>query len=200
VGSNNRIILTSEGDLVTKNLFSHSTLFKRQEVGRGKFSPLMAFDEAFGEWEARTGDCRPPALVPPGQGLTVSAAGAQAITELALQGAWHRLMQRIQDKPDPLAPWHWWCPRKEWILLVPLVDKLKLPQHGWTSVVNYWCPHYNLGTLCTTDTHATFIPPKDHRDTEKAILDSQAAVLKWTMDFPRDETDREDGSGLEFEC
>jgi len=37
-------------------------------------------------------------------------------------------------------------------------------------------------------------------DTEKALLDSQAAVLKWTMDFPRDEIDREDGSGLEFEC
>jgi len=35
---------------------------------------------------------------------------------------------------------------------------------------------------------------------ERAVLDSQAAVLKCTMDFPRDETDREDGSGLEFEC
>ena len=76
------------------------------------------------------------------------------------------------------------------------VDKLKLPQHGWTSVVNYW---YNLGTWCTTDTHATFIPLEDHRDMEKAVLDSQAAVLKWTMVFPRDETDRENGSGLEFE-
>jgi hypothetical protein len=54
--------------------------------------------------------------------------------------------------------------------------------------------------LCTTDTHATLISPEDHRDTEKAVLDSQADVLKWTMDFPRDETDREDGSGLEFEC
>jgi len=92
------------------------------------------------------------------------------------------------------------CPRKEWILLVTLVDKLKLPQHGWTSVDNYWFPHYNLGTLRTTVTHATFIPPEDHRDTEKAVLDSQAAVLKWMMDFPRDETDREDGTDLECEC
>jgi hypothetical protein len=83
---------------------------------------------------------------------------------------------------------------------VTLVDKLELPQHGWTSVVNSWCPHYNMGTWCTIDIHATFIPPEDHRDTENVILDSQAAVLKWTMDFPRDETDREDGSGLEFEC
>jgi len=70
---------------------------------------------------------------------------------------------------------------------VTLVDKSKQPQHGWTSVDNCCCPHYNLGT---TGTDATFIPPEDHRDTEKAILDSQAAVLKWTMDFPRDETDR----------
>jgi len=99
--------------LVTKNIFSHSRLFRRQQVGRGKFSPLMAFDEAFGEWEARTGDCRSCAFVPPGQGLTISAADAQAITELALQGAWHRLRQRRQDKPDQLAPWHWLKPRKE---------------------------------------------------------------------------------------
>jgi len=82
-------------------------------VGRGKFSPLMAFDEVFGEWEARTGDCRPPALVPPGEGLTVSAADTQAITEQALQGAWHRLRQRRQDISDLLAPWHWLSPRKE---------------------------------------------------------------------------------------
>jgi len=80
VGSDIRIILTSEGDLVTKNLFSRPTLFRRQQVGRGEFSPLMAFDEVFGVWEARTGDYRPLALVPPGQGLTVCAAGAQAIT------------------------------------------------------------------------------------------------------------------------
>jgi hypothetical protein len=99
----------------------------------------MAFDEAFGEWEARTGGCRPPALVPPGQSLTVNAADAQAITELALQGAWHRLRQRIRDKPDSLAQWHWLSSRKEWILIVTLVDKLKLPQHGWASVDNYWC-------------------------------------------------------------
>ena len=104
VGSDIRTILSSEGGIVTKNIYSHSRLFRRQQVGRGKFFPLMAFDEAFGEWEARTGDCRPPALVPPGQGLTVRAANAQAITELALQGAWHRLRQRIRDKPDSLAP------------------------------------------------------------------------------------------------
>ena len=35
---------------------------------------------------------------------------------------------------------------------------------------------------------------------EKVVLGSQADVLKWTMEFPRDETDREDGLGLEFEC
>ena len=81
-----------------------------------------------------------------------------------------------------------------------LVDKLKLPQYGWTSVANYWCPHYNMVTLCTTGTHATFIPPEDHRDAEKVVLGSKADVLKWTTDFPRDEIDREDGSGLEFEC
>jgi len=130
VGSDIRTILASERGLVTKNIYSHSRLFRRQQVGRGKFSPLMAFDEAFGEWEARTGDCRPPALVPLGQGLTVSAADAQAITELALQGAWHRLRQRRKDKPDLLAPWHWLSPRKDWILLVALVDKFKLRQYG----------------------------------------------------------------------
>jgi len=107
VGSDIRIILSSEGDLVTKSIFSYSRLFRRQQVGKCKFSPIMAFDQAFGEWEARTGDYKPSALVPPGQGLTVSAAGAQAITELTLQGAWQRLRQRRQDKPDPLAPWHW---------------------------------------------------------------------------------------------
>jgi len=32
------------------------------------------------------------------------------------------------------------------------------------------------------------------------VLDSQAAVLKWTMGFYRDDIDREDSSGLEFEC
>jgi len=54
--------------------------------------------------------------------------------------------------------------------------------------------------LHTIGTHATFIPPEDHRDERNAVLDSQAAVLKWTMGFHRDETDREDSSGLEFEC
>jgi len=59
VGSHLRLILSSEGDLATKNSLSHSRFFRKQKVGRGKFSPLTAFDEAFGEWEAITGDCRP---------------------------------------------------------------------------------------------------------------------------------------------
>jgi len=200
VGSDLRLILASEEDLATKNSLSHSRFFRRQQVGRGKFSPLTALDEAFGEWEARTGDCRPPALVPPGRGLAKDATAAQDITAMALQGAWNRLRQRRRDKPDLLSPWHWLCPRKEWILLTTLVDKLKLPKHGWTSVDNYWCPYHNVGTKCTVGTHATFIPPGDHRDEKRAVLDSQATVLKWTTDFPRDDTDREDGSGLEFEC
>jgi len=161
VGSDLRLILVSEGDLVTK-ISLLSRFFRRQQVGRGKFSPLMAFDEAFGEWEARTGDCRLPALVPPGRGLAMDAADAQNITAMALQGAWSRLRQRRRDKPDLLSPWHWLCPRKEWILLTTLVDKLKLPKHGWTSVDNYWCPFHNVGTKCTVGTHATFIPPEDH--------------------------------------
>jgi hypothetical protein len=57
-----------------------------------------------------------------------------------------------------------------------------------------------MGTQCTTGTHATFIPLEDHLDVERAVLDSQAVVLQCTMDVPRDQTDREDGSGLEFEC
>ena len=48
--------------------------------------------------------------------------------------------------------------------------------------------------------HATFIPPEDQRDEGRAALDSQATVFKWTTDFPRDDIDREDNSGLEFEC
>jgi len=57
-----------------------------------------------------------------------------------------------------------------------------------------------VGTKCTVGTHATFIPPEDHRDEKRAVLDLQAAVLKWMIDFPRDDTDRENGSGLEFGC
>jgi len=57
-----------------------------------------------------------------------------------------------------------------------------------------------MGTKCTIGTHATFIPPEDHRDEKRAVLDSQAAVFKWMMDSPRDNIDREDGSGLECEC
>jgi len=200
VGSDLRLILASEGDLATKNFLIHSRFFRRQLVGRGELSPLMAFDEAFDEWEARTGDCRPPALVPPGQGLTMDATAAQDITAMALQGAWNRLRQRRRDKPDLLSPWHWLCPRKEWILLTTLVDILKLPKHGWTSVDNYWCPFHNMGTKCTVGTHATFIPPEDHRDGKRAVLDSQTAVFKWMIVFPRDDTDREDGSGFEYEC
>jgi hypothetical protein len=87
MGSDLRIILASKGDLVTRNSFSHSRLFRRRQLGMGRFSPLMPFVEAFGEWKARTGHCRPPALVPPGRGLTDDATDAQAITEMALQGA-----------------------------------------------------------------------------------------------------------------
>jgi len=59
-----------------------------------------------------------------------------------------------------------------------------------------------METKCTIGTPATVIPPEDHRDERRAVLDSQAAVLKWTMDIPRDEIHREDtsSSGLEFEC
>jgi len=57
-----------------------------------------------------------------------------------------------------------------------------------------------MGAWCTISTHATFIPLEDHRDAEKVVLDSQSDVNKWTTDFPRDEIDREDGLGLEFEC
>jgi len=56
-----RIILTLEGDLVTKNLFSHSRLWKRQQVGRAKFSPVMAFGETFGEWRLGWGTADLPA-------------------------------------------------------------------------------------------------------------------------------------------
>jgi len=99
-----RLILALEGDLATRNSFSHSRFFRKQQVGRGKFSPLTAVVEAFGEWEARTGECRPPALVPAGQGLAEDAAVAQAVTAIALQGAWSRLRQRKRDKPDLLSP------------------------------------------------------------------------------------------------
>jgi len=53
-----------------------------------------------------------------------------------------------------------------------------------------------MGTKCTIGTHATFIPPEDHRDEKRALLDSQAAEFKWMMDFPTDDTDREEGSSL----
>jgi len=100
--------------------------------------------------------------------------------------------------PDLMAPRHWLGPRKEWLLLRTLVDKLKLPTYGWSTVDSFWCPHHKTGTKCTTGMHTTFIPPEDHRDEEKAMLDSQAAVFKWTRDFPRE--DREDNAGLEFKC
>jgi len=57
-----------------------------------------------------------------------------------------------------------------------------------------------MGTKCTVGTHVTFLPPEDHQDKKKAVLDSQAAVLIWTIHFPKDDFYREDGSGLEFEC
>jgi len=84
VGSDTSLILTSEGDLATRTSVSHSRLFRRKQIGRGKFSPLMAFDEAFGEWDSRTGDCRPPALVPPGRGLAADAATAQVVTDIMI--------------------------------------------------------------------------------------------------------------------
>jgi len=92
------------------------------------------------------------------------------------------------------------CPKTEWILLTTLVDKLKLPKHGWTSVDSYWSPYHNMGTKCTTGTHTTNILPENHWDEARAVLDSQATVLNWTTDFPTDDIDREDNSGLEFEC
>ena len=84
MGSDIRLILALEGDLATRDSFSHSKFFGKQQVGRGKFYPLVAFDEAFGEWEARTGDCRPPTLVPPGRGLAKDAAVAQAVTAISV--------------------------------------------------------------------------------------------------------------------
>ena len=60
VGSDIGLILAAEGDLATTTAFSHSRLFSKRQVGRGKDSPLQAFNEAFGEWEARTSDCRQP--------------------------------------------------------------------------------------------------------------------------------------------
>jgi len=89
----------------------------------------MFFDETFGEWEASTGDSRPPALVPPGRSLAEDAAVAQAVTAIALEGSWSRLRQRKRDKPDLLSSRHWLCFKKEWILLTTFVDKLKLPKH-----------------------------------------------------------------------
>jgi len=117
VGSDLRLILASEGDLITRNSFSDSSLFRKRQVGRSKFSTLMVFDEAFGEWKARMGDYRPPALVPPEQSLAKDAAVAQAVTVIALQGAWSRLRQQKRNKPDLLSPWHWLCPRKEGFFL-----------------------------------------------------------------------------------
>jgi len=57
-----------------------------------------------------------------------------------------------------------------------------------------------MGTKCTVGTHATFIPAEDHRDEKRAVLDSHAFVLKWMIDFPRDDTDREDDLGPGIEC
>jgi len=69
VRSDTPAILTSEGDITSKKSFCHSRLFRRKETGKGHFPPLMVFDEAFGKWEARTGECRPPDLIPRGRGL-----------------------------------------------------------------------------------------------------------------------------------
>ena len=93
VGLDIGLILAAEGDLATKAAFSHSRLFNKQQVGKGKFSPTQALNEAFGEWEARTRDCRPPALVPPSRGLAIDAASARALTDASLLEAWNRRRQ-----------------------------------------------------------------------------------------------------------
>ena len=119
--------------------------------------------------------------------FAADAAMAPVVTDIMLQGAWSRRRQRQQGKPDLPSPWHWMAPRKGWILLKTLVDKLKLPIYGWTSTDSFVCPHHNIETTCTTGAHATFVPPEDHSNETRTVLNSQAAVHKWTMDFPRDE-------------
>ena len=104
------------------------------------------------------------------------------------------LRQRKQDRPALLSPWHWLSPKKSWVLLRTLVDKLKLPKSGWTSVDMYWCSHYEIGTQSTTGTHVIFIPPEDDRDKERTPLDSLAAVHRWTTNFFRERIDREDNT------
>ena len=93
-----KTILTLEGDLVTKNAWKHSKLFRGKQVGRRNYSPLMAFDEAFGEWEARTGEYRPPVLSPPGRSLAED--NIPEPTETEITNAWDRLKQRKLSKPD----------------------------------------------------------------------------------------------------
>jgi len=75
-----------------------------------------------------------------------------------------------------------------------------VPKYGWTLVDSYWCPHQNIETRCTLGTHATFILPEDYHDEGRAAFDLQAALPKWTKDFPKDDVDREDNLGLKFEC
>jgi len=197
VGSDIRLILAAEGDLAVKEAFFHSDLARKRQVGRSKFSPMQAFNEALGEWEARNGDRRPPTGCSTRQGPAAEAASTQVATETTLREAWHRLRQRKQEAPDPLPPGHWLEPR--WLLLKTLVDKLQLPIYGWSKVKGDGGLHHS-GTQYTTGTHTTYTPPEDHRDKERLTLDSQAEVLKWTRDFPREDTDREDNTGLEFEC
>ena len=159
---------------------------------------MKAFEEASGEWEARTGECRPLALIPPGKGLARDTTAVHAVTEYLLQGASDRLKQLKRDKLDRLIPWHWLSPRKDWILLKTLVDKLNIPKYGWTSVGNYWCPHYKMGTQCTICTHIALIPPANYRNKARTLLKSLAEVFKWRTDFSTEDTDIEDSTGLEF--
>ena len=108
------------------------------------------------------------------EGLDMDMTTAQAVTEILTQRAWDRLRQRKRDKPDMLFPWHWLSPRKDWILLKTLVERLKLPKYGWTSV-DFWCPHYRMGTQGATGTHVPFIPQENYRDKARTTLNSLAA-------------------------
>ena len=65
VGADIRTILRSEGDAIWAKSLNHSKISRTKQVGRGAFSPLQAFEEAFKEWESRTGCFFQPALTPP---------------------------------------------------------------------------------------------------------------------------------------
>ena len=135
------------------------------------------------------------------QGQILPSYGVQRV--LQRMGGQNRGRQASRSGPTRAWPGRRRCCRtSSHSDMTTLVDKLKLPKYGWTSVDSYWCAYYNLGTKCNIGMHATVTPPEDHRDERRAVLDSQAAVLKWTIDIPRDDVHREDtsSSGLEFEC